>query len=370
MSAVRITTAAGQAVTVASQTNSITAWAERYLGSWWNAEPTTELHGPTVSADLDEAKLLALATVAEHNDAETVEYAGANLLVVRDGQMVTAVEEDRSIAYRWDENLHVLRIVGTDETQIATAAARLARELVRAQLLADGWAILHASAVTNAEGATILTLGDKGAGKTTTSLALARAGWRLLANDRIFARVDPEHGVVRVLPWPSAAAYGFGLLEAHDLYEVVRTRLASGEQMHPTQHQKVTDALLEGRREPLWKANGKGELKPQLWPDQLTSWLSMPLATEGHAVGILYPQITAGAEPRLTKSSRGVQPGDFFDETTEDRYPDVFGLLPTPGDHTALREHLDALLHQGLVMGHDVGANAAVLKEAVAHLGA
>ncbi|AJF70332.1 hypothetical protein [Streptomyces vietnamensis] len=368
MGAVRITTADGQAVTVASQTDTVPAWAQRYLGGWWNAEPTTELHGPSVFADLDETKLLALAAAVEQGDAETVEYAGAHLLVVRDGQMVTAVQEDRSLAYRWDENLRMLRIVGTDETDLATAAARLARELVRAHLLADGWFILHASAVTGADGATILTLGDKGAGKTTTSLALARAGWRLLANDRIFARVD-EHGVVRVLPWPSAAAYGFGLLEAHDLYEVVRTRLASGEQMHPTQHQKVTDALLAGRREPLWKANGK-ELKPQLWPDQLTSWLSMPLAAEGHAVGVLYPQITAGAEPRLIESDRGVQPGDFFDETTEDRYPDIFGLLPAPGDRTLLTEHLDALLHQGLVMNHDAAANAAVLKEAVARLGA
>ncbi|MFI8769421.1 hypothetical protein ACIGN6_31580 [Streptomyces sp. NPDC053792] len=370
MGAVRITTADGQAVTVTSTTDTVPAWATRYLGGWWSAEPTTKIEEPTVSADLDETELLALATVVEQGEVESVEYAGAELLVVRDGKLVTAVQEDRSLAYRWDEEWRLLRIVGTDETELATAAARLARELVRAQLLAEGWAILHASAVTGADGATILTLGDKGAGKTTTSLTLARAGWQLLANDRIFARVDPEHGVVRILPWPSAAAYGFGLLEAHDLYEVVRTRLASGEQMHPTQHQKVTDAILAGDRTRLWKKNGKGELKPQLWPDQLTSWLSMPLATEGHAVGILYPQISAGATPRLAESSRGVRPGDFFTAITEDRYPDIFGLLPAPGDHTALRGHLDALPHQALVMSHDPAANASILKEAVARLGA
>ncbi|MFB7359454.1 hypothetical protein [Streptomyces gardneri] len=368
MGAVRITTADGQAVTVTSTTDTVPNWATRYLGSWWSAEPTTLIDGPTVSADLDEAELMALANVVEQGNADTVEYAGAALRVARDGQLVTAVQENRSLAYRWDEEWKLLRIVGTDETEIATAAARLARELLRAQLLDEDWAILHASAVTSADGdgATILTLGDKGAGKTTTALTLARAGRQLLANDRVFARVD-EHGVVQVLPWPSAAAFGFGLLDALDLFETVRTRLASGEQMHPTQHQKVTDALLAGRREPLWKANGK-ELKPQLWPDQLTSWLSMPLATKGHAVGILYPQITACAAPRLTESSRGVQPGDFFDETTEDRYPDIFGLLPTPGDRTFLREHLDALSHQGLVMNHDPAANATILKEAVARL--
>ncbi|MET9956027.1 hypothetical protein ABZ135_31405 [Streptomyces sp. NPDC006339] len=367
MGSVRITTADGQAVTVTSTTDTVPDWATRYLGGWWSAAPTTDTDGPTVSADLDEAELLALASVVEQGDAETVEYAGADLLVVRDGSLVTAVSADRSLAYRWDEDWRLLRIVGTDETELATASARLARELVRAQLLADGWAILHASAVTSPDGATILTLGDKGAGKTTTALTLARAGWHLLANDRVFARV--EDGIVRVLPWPSAAAFGFGLLDALDLFETVRTRLASGEQMHPTQHQSVTDALLAGRREPLWKKSGK-ELKPQFWPDQLVSWLSMPLATEGHAVGVLYPQIIAGAAPRLTDNERGVQDGDFFDETTEDRYPDVFGLLPGPSDRSVLREHLDALSHQGLVMNHDSAANAVLLKEAVARLGA
>ncbi|GAA3044109.1 hypothetical protein GCM10017562_01220 [Streptomyces roseofulvus] len=366
MGAVRITTADGQAVTVTSTTETVPAWATRYLGSWWTATPTTEIDGPTVSADLDDTELQALAAVVEQGDPETVEYAGAQLRVARDGALVTAVDEDRSIAYRWDEEWRLLRIVGTGATELAAAAARLARELLRAQLLADGWHILHASAVTAPDGATVLTLGDKGAGKTTTALTLSRAGWRLLANDRVFARV--EDGVVRVLPWPSAAAFGFGLLDALDLYETVRTRLASGERMHPTQHPSVTDALLAGRREPLWKNNGK-ELKPQFWPDQLTAWLSMPLATEGQAVGILYPQITAGAEPRLTEADRGVQDRDFFTADTEDRYPDIFGLLPAPCGHTDLRHHLDTLTSQGLVMGHDPAANGLVLKEAVNRLG-
>ncbi|MGW6248047.1 hypothetical protein [Streptomyces roseolus] len=369
MSAVRITTADGQAVTVTSKTDTVPDWTSRYLGSWWTTEPTTTLDGPTVSADLDETDLLAYADVVEHSTPDTIEYAGTELLIAQHGDLITAVQADRALAYRWDPDFRILRIVGTDETELATAAARLARELMRAQLLADGWHILHASAVTAADGSTILTLGDKGAGKTTVGITLARAGWCLLANDRVFARVD-EHGNVRVLPWPSAAAFGLGLLDALDLYETVRTRLASGERMHPTQHQRVTDALLAGRRTPLWKANGKGELKPQFWPHQLTSWLSMPLATQGRATGILFPQITADAEPRLTPSTRGVQDGDFFTPETEDRYPDVFGLLPAPGDSPLLREHLGALSHQGLLMGHDPAANALVLKEAVARLGA
>ncbi|MGW8768252.1 hypothetical protein ACWGN5_37900 [Streptomyces sp. NPDC055815] len=367
MSAVRIATADGQAVTVTSVGEAVPAWAARYFGAWWTATPVTDIAGPVVSGDVDEEELRALTAVVDGSSPERIEYAGAEMLFVRDGSMVTAVQPSEGLAYRWDAEWKLLRIAGTDETAVATATARLAREIVRAQLLADGWAILHASAVTDEGGATILTLGDKGAGKTTTAFTLGRAGWAMLANDRVFARATAD-GMVRVLPWPSAAAVGFGLLDALDLYETVRERLASGEQMHPTQHPTVTDALLTGSRTPLWKKNGKGELKPQFFPDQLTSWLSIPLATKGHAAGILYPQITREAAPRLIEISRGVQDGDFFDETTEDRYPDVFGLLPPPADHTALRAALADLPRQGLVMGHDVTTNATLLKEAVSGL--
>ncbi|MEU8623123.1 hypothetical protein [Streptomyces sp. NPDC048623] len=366
MSAVRIATADGQAVTVTSHGEAVPAWAARYFGAWWTAEPVTELAGPVVSGDVDPDELRELTAVVTAASPEPVEYAGAEMLCVRDGAMVTAAQPTESLAYRWDAEWKVLRIVGTDETAVATAAARLAREIVRAQLLADGWAILHASAVTSPDGATILTLGDKGAGKTTTAFALGRAGWRMLANDRVFVRV--EDCTVRVLPWPSAAAIGLGLLDALDCFDTVRARLASGEQMHPTQHPTVTTALLADQREPLWKANGK-ELKPQFFPDQLTSWLSIPLATEGHVAGLLFPQITAGTTPRLVDTARGVTAGDFFDEATEDRYPDTFGLLPEPGTHTALREQLASLPQQGLVMGHDLTASSSVLKEAAARLG-
>ncbi|MEU1489361.1 hypothetical protein ABZ456_03730 [Streptomyces sp. NPDC005776] len=130
---------------------------------------------------------------------------------------------------------------------------------------------------------------------------------------------------MRVLPWPSAAAIGFGLLDSMGLYEPVRRRLLAGEKMHPTQHQRVTEALI-AERQPLWKTSGK-ELKPQFFPDQLTTWLGMYLSVEGHAAALLFPQIKARAELSLSEEKRGVQDGDFFNASTEDRYPDVFGLL-------------------------------------------
>ncbi|MGC0334874.1 hypothetical protein RKD23_007951 [Streptomyces sp. SAI-170] len=365
--ATRIATSDGQAVTVTSHTAAVTDWAARYFGSWWNAVPSEPpVTGPVVSADVDPGEHAALAGAVLERDPGEADYAGSPMHYSRnDDGTVTAVQTAAQLAYQWNPSIRRMRIAGVDDTAVATAASRLARELVRGMLIVDGWQILHASAVTRDDGATLLTLGDKGAGKTTTAFLLARAGWRLLANDRVFARV--VDGQVRVLPWPSAAACGFGLLDALGLFEPVADRLRTGQLMHPTQDQRVTDALLAGHREPLWKANGK-EMKPQFFPDQLDSWLGMTLATEGTAAGLLFPQITPGTEPRLIGEARQLGDGDFFTAGTEDRYPDVFGLLPLIGPVPGLADQLAALPHQALTLTHDTAANAALLEKTAAQL--
>ncbi|WP_329212428.1 hypothetical protein [Streptomyces sp. NBC_01708] len=367
--ATRITTADGQAVTVISRSRAITDWSARYLGLWWTAAASNpdDATGPAIHADVDQDQQAALTARVAAGSPQEVTYATAPMLLTRDETgKVTATQEDEGLAYEWDPVTRVLRIVGTDETAVATATARLAREVVRGQLLADGWQILHASAVTRpTDGATLLTLGNKGAGKTTSGFLLARTGLHLLANDRVFARSDGD--TIRVLPWPSAAAIGFGLLDALDWFEPVRTRLAAGEQMHPTQKQKVTDALLAGDRTPLWKAAGT-EMKPQFFPDQLHSWLGLTLATEGHAAGVLFPQIVPDADPELIPGSRGVSADDFFTASTEDRYPDVFGLLPAETPSKDLADRLAQLPHQALTMSHDIEASTAALVKAAESL--
>lgn len=364
-SATRITTADNQSVTVISQTSAVTDWAGRYLGLWWTAadvDPVT-VTGPAIRADVDEEQHAELGTRVLAGRPEEVTYATAPMLVSRDETgLVTATQPDDGLSYAWEPAAGRMRIVGVDETAVATATARLAREIVRGQLLTDGWQILHASAVTRpTDGATLLTLGNKGAGKTTSGFLLARTGLRLLANDRVFARFDG--GSIRVLPWPSAAAIGFGLLDALGWYEPVRARVQAGEQMHPTQKQKVTDALLAGDRTPLWKRSG-AEMKPQFFPDQLETWLGLTLAPEGHAVGILFPEIAPDTVPALTAAARGVTDADFFSLATEDRYPDVFGLLPPETSSQDLAGRLTRLPHQALTMNHDPVASTAVLLEA------
>ncbi|MGC4945788.1 hypothetical protein ACLQ2N_06160 [Streptomyces sp. DT224] len=125
----------------------------------------------------------------------------------------------------------------------------------------------------------------------------------------------------------------------------------------------MTDALLVGDRTPLWKKPGV-EMKPQFFPDQLETWHGLTLATEGHAVGILFPEIAPGAAPALTTAVRGVTDADFFGAATEDRDPDVFGLLPVEISTKALAGHLGRLPHQGLALNHDPVASNAVLLDA------
>ncbi|MFC0843930.1 hypothetical protein ACFH04_09415 [Streptomyces noboritoensis] len=200
--ATRISSAT-RSVTVTSNTASVTDWALSYFGPWWNAVATAApFSGPVVAADIAPAETAEIARRVADYAHEEIDYANSPMVYAVDGSTVTAVQPGDGLAYQYEPG-H-LRITGHDEGPVALAAARFARELLRSRLLADGWTILHASAVVR-DGLTALALGGKGAGKTTSALLLARSGWHLLANDRVFVRPSAERGV-DVLPWPAAAA--------------------------------------------------------------------------------------------------------------------------------------------------------------------
>lgn len=359
--------AGARAVTVASYTKSVTDWARRYFGQWWHASAETTPFGlPLVEADVDPADVFDITQDVRACRHQTTTYANSPMLHRRTpGGVVLAAQPEEQLAYRYDHAAGVLRIVGTEAMPVSLAAARLARELMRGLLMMDGWTVLHASAVTNPDGDTVLTFGPKGAGKTTVGLLLARTGWRLLANDRVF--VKPSDTGVRVLPWPSAAAVGLGLLDALGFYEPVAERVAAGEELHPTQEQAVTDALRNGSRTPIRSAKGK-ELKAQFHPHQLVDWLGLVLATEGRGARLLFPSIIADATPAVLDEDRTLAESDFFTAKTEDRYPDVFELLPVCPDRDAQRVAacLAKLPRHALALGHDTDTNTALLTKVTA----
>ncbi|MFH9575618.1 hypothetical protein ACH4MG_34405 [Streptomyces sp. NPDC017454] len=356
---------AGAAVTVVSAEQAVTDWSARYFGTWWKAaeaDPASVCAGALVTAGVDNREYDDIALAVTRSPHTSTTYARARLLLAADasGGVIRAVSPQSALAYRSQPGVPRLDVVGCRTEDVATATARLAREMVRGLLLRDGWAVLHASAVVQ-DGRTVLTFGGKGAGKTTTALALAsRHGLGLLANDRVFVRPN-QTGGVDVLPWPSASAVGLGLLEALGWFETARERMEAGEALHPTQDERVTEALLAGDRTPLWE-RGK-ELKTQVFPDQFSSWFGTSLATEGEAAALVFPRIEAGAAPAVEETGRVLGGADFMSDATEDRYPDVFALLGVDGGGTAaarenVAQHLAELPHHSVVLGHDVAANA------------
>ncbi|WP_078992782.1 hypothetical protein [Streptomyces sp. MMG1121] len=364
--------AAEAAVTVLSADKAVTDWSTRYFGPWWNAvdaKPESVCEGPLVVAEVDEDAYGEASLAVTQAPHTSTTYAKAQTLVARDAAAgaVRAVSPGELLAYRSEPASGTLTIYGCDTETVATATARLAREMVRGVLLRAGWCVLHASAVVQG-GRVALTFGRKGAGKTTTALALAaRHGWGLLANDRVFVRPDDRDGV-DVLPWPSAAAIGLGLLDALNWFDMVRERLQAGEALHPTQDPRVSRALLAGARTPLW--DGGKELKAQVFPDQFGSWFNIPLAAGGEAAALLFPHILAGAAPAAKGEARGLDDSDFMSGATEDRYPDVFDLVRVDGGGSEESRHevahrLAALPHHAMVLGHDVAANADLLAKLV-----
>lgn len=64
----------------------------------------------------------------------------------------------------------------------------------------------------------------------------------------------------------------------------------------------------------------------QVFPDQLATWFGMELATGGHAAALLFPRIDPASVPAVVDGDRTLGEDDFMRGSTEDRYPDHFGL--------------------------------------------
>jgi hypothetical protein len=372
MTALRVE-AGGASATLLSSQPTVTDYAGRYFGPWWHAldVPVTSVcAGPLVAAEVDAASYERLEEEVSAAEHDVTSYAKAKLLVAREkgSGAILGVSPGEGLAYRSEPETGHVTVYGCQEVPVALASARILRELVRGQLLRDGWTLVHASAVVREDGGCVLTFGDKGAGKTTTALLTVSRGGALLANDRVFMRLG-EDGGLTVLPWPSAAAIGLGLLDALGWGDVCRERLQAGEQLHPTQHQAVTDAILAGNWTPIWEPGGRRERKAQVYPDQFLSWFGFPLAPVGRAALVLFPRVEAGAVPAVEDGGRELGPDDFMSGATEDRYPDVFHLaqgIDGGGAETAratVAAALSALPAHRLVLGHDVQANADLLEK-------
>ncbi|MEU5978411.1 hypothetical protein [Streptomyces sp. NPDC047315] len=360
---------AGPMATITSRSPAIGQWAARHVSPWWTVAQHRAIDpagGPQLEAVVVTRDAVApvIENVLSHPNRST-EYAGDLLYYRRDDHegTVTAAQPKRGLVYRYEQHARCMTIVGSDTVTVANASARLARELVRAQLHSAGWHLLRASAAVGDKDQAILALGPAEVGKTTTSLLLARAGRQLLAPNRVFARV--QDGLVRLVPWPSTAAIGLGLLASLGAYDTVRERVLDGAQLPTAQPPAVTAALTSGSRAALWTETGT-ELKMRLFPDQIISWLGCHLAREGYAAQIVFPSIWPNAQQPTLGPAPHVEDRDFHTPGA-DRYPDVFGLLHLPATAAAEREDLCATLNtlprHSAILTHDSAANTAALAQ-------
>ncbi|MGH3865102.1 MAG: hypothetical protein ACRDQ4_03005 [Pseudonocardiaceae bacterium] len=355
-------------VLVTSDTPAVTDWITQYFGCWWTVRPITSADntsGPVLHCHVDPDRFAATQDSLNTRPHRTIEFARKPLHVADNtDNTVCAVDPTEQLAYHTDTGRTRLTLTATGSLGLCLAAARITRELIRAQLEADGWAILHASAAVRGDNAT-LALGPKGAGKTTTALLLTTQGHQLLANDRVFL-----HPATRaLLPWPAAAALGLGLLHAHGLLDGVRAQLAAGQRLHPTVDPAVTAAIRNGHTSPLHDPHGC-ELKTQLFPHQLTDWLGLHLTRSATATALIFPCIDPDGEPRLDASSRTVTSSDFFDPDHDDRYPHFLRLTRITPDHrhqiwARTRDALATVPHHSIVLTHDTTRSRQLLAQAM-----
>lgn len=367
--------AGSKTVTVTASDWGVTEWVSRYVSPWW-AVRNENGGAMTVSAVHDPAQYDSLATgVTVTAHAETPYPRARTLYTLGRDDAVLAVTPSHQVAYRYTVAAHRIEVVGRspDVAVLARAAARVARELMRAQLVADGWAVLHASAVVIGGGRAVLTLGRKGAGKSTVAFAMAASGAGLVANDRVFARARRDGGGVELLAWPSGAAVGLGLMGALGWAGTARVRLTAGEAAHPSQDRRVTEALLAGRIQAL--RDGGRELKAHVRPEEFSDWYG--IATSGYAQAglVLFPRMTPEATPREDSDTKtDLVEEHFMLGAQEDSYPDIFGLTDGCGGGSAqsradLTQAVSALPCRALVLSHEHGANTvflSALAEAVA----
>lgn len=272
--------AGGHAVSVVGDERA-RAWVEFYLAPWWPADPEARAAG-RIDARAESLHGRGEASaVAEELVPTFYGVVGRRW----DGNDVCVVVQERGLAYRHDRAGHV-EIFGEDPAWLQYATALVTRQLVRGRLESDGWVQVHAACVDGPQGGTVI-VGPSGSGKTTSALQLSMRGYALLGNDRCFLRA--ADGTVEAIPWPMPISIGLGLLAAAGWGPGVIDSVRRGDRQHHFQPDRVTDALREGRLEPLYDESGH-EDKYEAYPTNLAAWFGVRLATSATVRRVLRPR--------------------------------------------------------------------------------
>lgn len=358
-------TLAGRTGSLHSDDDRILSWTERYLGTWWHVRRDHSRDvAAVILADVDHREYEALRALVDE-DPEPVETLIRTPGVRRTVDGVRyAYAPSRSVGTRYDPTTGVLRIVGADVEQTMLDASRFLRNHLADLAEADGWSVLHAACVDTPAGAYLL-LGQKGAGKTTTSLTLASA-WKapLVANDRCLVRVIDDR--IEVLPWPGSISLGFGLLRELGWFDTVSEAVRNGHPQHPFQDPAATEKLLSGSRSAEFADNGR-EIKAEIMPHDLTEWFGIETGRSAQVSGVLFPRVRPDSRQRIERVSEGREA--FVEHVLESEssgYPDYLDMRHPLTElamarRAALLDRLSGVPQARVHLGHDVLENATFL---------
>ncbi|MFE7120482.1 hypothetical protein ACFU99_34150 [Streptomyces sp. NPDC057654] len=339
----------------------------RYFDRRWHVDPaprpTATGPVPVISATVDPHEAQAIRQLVIDHEHERGLYGQDLALRMRDDDgRAYAVQPDRVVAYRADPDRRRLDIFVPRRNMIGPAAVHLARDVIRAQLQADGWALLRGAAVVR-DGKALLIAGAAGAGTTTAVLHLCRAGWQVISDGQVFAR--PAPGGVHLLPYPAPLATSLLLADSVGLYDHVQEHfLADVPPAGPPQPDAIACALRLGSR-----AAPVDELGMVQQALSHPAQLKLTPAAGGTAAAVLLPHVLPGlTEP--TTDPHAELDDDLFTEV--DHYPDLLGLTadtePQADPVQAVREALAPLPRWSVRLGHDPRETAAFLNTAADNL--
>lgn len=329
----------GHTLTLTTDHPALLGWIEDYLAGGWQtwASDTRAALDATVKAPL------------YHQLAGQLRSGQPVLAFLR--EPARTAEFDDGIAATWSKPQRAVYLIRPDGSvsivsdsleHLRLATLRTLRDLLTARLEAEGWVQFHAACAEKDSNA-VLILGRKGAGKTSTAVALVRNGWRLIANDRVMIRGDQN--TTFALPWPTPMNVGLGLLSALSWEKEVHRRYAAGVPASPNQPPQITAALREGRFAPLYDSAGR-EMKCELMPYQLHDWFDLTSSPEGQVRLVLFPNIgmTGKSPSRLYDSVPSVGEHDLMPAPGEPQlFPDFLGLRKAVSPAVRGRQIHDAL---------------------------
>lgn len=210
-------------------------WIDNYLMPFFCAEPSKDHDGIADTPPTWRLHAVVTANEIAHLRNQYASYSSmgtiysypelaTSFVETENGYLVRQSDPDTKVPESWlfirPSTAEVNLYIEPENPESRYIVARVVRSIIIGQALADGWALLHASCVS-IDNIGLLTVGNKGAGKTALMMALIkeRQG-KYVSNDKLLAKQISNNLVVQGLP--HSPAVKLDMLERYGL-ENLRT---------------------------------------------------------------------------------------------------------------------------------------------------